>query len=128
MSHQAIPYIPCPPSGFQLPVPQFVILGQDGDLVEDPNSTLNPEIFKNDPFFQSIPLLVQGLEGENPKIELPCVGLDLPGFEGIFDFVISPLDNEEQHLVLEWIMLTSHYEGIREIQQTRNDHMIDAER
>lgn len=119
------------PAGFQ-----FVLLDNQGVIVESCNSLFNLNLYQGlsaftfIPFLESIEETLVQITAQDAPIYFPR--LDIPFFshDKIYDFTFQRFEPTPEHSFIAWIIRdnTSHYYYLRQIQQERNMVIVQNER
>ena len=119
------------PSGFQ-----FVLLDNQGVVVESCNTLFNLTFYQGlsaftfIPFLESIEETLIQLSEQDEPLDFPR--LDIPFFSHtqIYDFTFQRFTPTEEHSFIAWIIKdnTFHYYYLRQVQQERNIAVVKNER
>lgn len=119
------------PSGFQ-----FVLLDNQGVVVESCNTLFNLNFYQGlsaftfIPFLESIEETLVQLTLQDQPLDFPR--LDIPFFSHtqVYDFTFQRFAPTDEHSFIAWIIKdnTSHYYYLRQIQQERNIAIVKNER
>lgn len=119
------------PAGYQ-----FVLLDNQGIIVESCNTLFNMTFYQGlsaftfIPFLESIEETLVCLKLHDKPLYFPR--LDIPFFSHhhIYDFTFQRFTPTEEHTFIAWVIRdnTAHYHYLRQIQQERNMAIVKNER
>ncbi len=111
---------------------QFVVFSIEGQLLGSCDTLFKVKMEK-DTLFEEVPFLASMVEAlfdmaEGEELTFPCIGEDLYGNEGYFDFVFNKQKYQGKEAML-WIIhdFSEHYEHLISLQQQRNESEIKGE-